>query len=265
MAAYFRHNQAHVHDYVTGPVYRYLLLVPGVFIPPFGLLFFAAMFRAVNRRGLLFWATMSFLLVHSLVPQKQERFLLPIFPELALLGVVGLADWSRSVGPRLAKWMRRGWVFFWAVNLPVLALVVFHYGQAARIEPLLEVYHRADARALVADMTEQAPGLPLYYLDGGDLRRSIPVYHVKTVEEFPGVASLLADSVGTVAGSVYVVVFTSRRLPEHLERLASVFGPVEVVRHVRPGPVERALRALNPRYHHSKESWLVRVRPLGVR
>lgn len=264
MAAYFQHNRAHVYDYVTGPIYRYLLLVPGVFLPPFGLLFFAAMFRSINRRGLLFWATMSFLVVHSLVPQKQERFLFPIFPELALLGVVGLADWHRSAGPRLANWIRRGWVLFWAVNLPVLALVLFHYGQAARIEPLLEVYHRADARALVADLTEQAPGLPLYYLDGGNPNRNIPVYRVKTVEELPRVAALLADSAGSGCGSVYMVVFTAGRLPEHLERLADAFGPIEVVRHCRPGPVERVLRALNPRYHHSKESWLVRVRPRAV-
>jgi hypothetical protein len=261
MAAYFRHNRAHVFDYVTGPVYRYLLLVLLVFLPPFSIPFFAAMFRRVNRAGVLFWATMSFLLIHSLVPQKQERFLFPIFPELALLGVAGLAEWRRSAGPRLAGWIRRGWVFFWAVNLPVMAMCLFHYGQAARIEPLLEVYHRADARALVADLTEEEPGLPLYYLDGGDPRRSIPVYRVKTAGDFPGVAAELAASVGSAARglSVYVVIFTSGRLSEHLERLSLSFGPVEVVRHCQPSLMDRALRALNPRHNRSKESWLVRV------
>ncbi len=265
LAAYFEHNRVHRYDYVIGPLYRYLLLVPGFFIPPFGLLLFVAMFRAVNRRGLLFWATMSFLAIHSLIPQKQERFLLPVFPEMALLGVVGLADWGRTTGPRLAGWIRRGWVFFWVINLPVAALALFHYGQAARVKPLLEIYRRADARALIADLTEQAPGLPLYYLDGGDPERSPPVYRVTRAEEFPEIAARLSDPSSVGRGSAYLVVFTDGRRDDHPHQLPAAFGSLEVIDHYPPVPLERVLRTVNPRYHQGKESWLWRVRPTATR
>jgi hypothetical protein len=252
--AYLGHNRMHVHEYVTGPWYRTLLLVPAAFLPPFGILFVAAMFRLARRSGPLFWATAVFVVAHAVVPQKQERFLLPIFPELALLGTGGLVCWARGAGRGWVGARRAGWIYFWSVNLLLLPFGLFHYGQRARIEPFLAIHRRGDARELVVDMTEEAPGLPLYYLDGGDSAKRIPVFRIRTEAEMDAVRDSPSDR--SAPGRTYVIVFSSGRLPEHLDRLRRGLGPVRIVDHFPPGPVDRALRALNPRYNKCKESWL---------
>jgi len=260
--AYLRFNRAHLHEYVTGPWWRTVLLVPAAFLPPFGLFFFAAMFRAARHGGVLTWATAVFLIAHAAIPQKQERFLLPIFPELALLGTLGLVLWVRArrqgaqPSPARARWYRRGWAVFWGMNLLLLPLGLIHYGQRARIEPLLEIYRRGDAGAVVADLTEEAPGLPFFYLDGGDPGRSVPVHLIRNPEEMARARAGLAALGPEADRPVYVVIFTAARLPEHLERLQSDLGPVRILRHFAPGPVDRGLRRLNPRHNKSKESWL---------
>ncbi len=261
VVVYIRYNRAHLYSYVNGPWYRFLLLTLGAFWPPFSLLFCAAMFRAVRRQGLLFWATAAFITAHSIVPGKQERFLLPVFPELALLGATGLADWTARAGPRFRRLVRIGWIWFWAINTPLLALTLVHYGQKARISPFLDIYRRGDARAVVMDLTEEAPLLPWYYLDGGQKGRMPAILELRQPEDYAAARRALGVDLRRSAGAdsakqVYVVIFTVGRIQDHLAELERELGPVRIIDHSSPDPIEWALRALNPRFNKSKESWL---------
>ncbi len=252
---YIEHNARNAYGYVVGPWYRYLLLVLGIFVPPFSIFCIYASGRYIKKLGILAWAVLPFFVVHSLVPGKQERFLLPIFPALALMFVLAIRHWQLEHGETSKQWIRYGWRWYWAVNVVLLIGALTHYGQRGKIEPLIGLYEQGDAKSVLFDLTERGrrTDLPLYYLDGGGVR-AMP-------EVFQAVDAAEIDSLAAVSGTAkldYAVVFSSGKFEEHRAMLEKRLGPIEIIRHTGPTLIEMALLFLNPKYTHSRESWLCR-------
>jgi hypothetical protein len=257
---YIQHNLAHSRDYIVGPWYRYLLLLIGLFIPPFSFLFLAATVRWAKRFGVLTWAALAFLIVHSIVPGKQERFILPIFPLLALMGTAGISFWQES-RPSLRPWIRWGWRWFWGINAVLLILTIFNYSQKARIASFIYLYERGDAKGVVVDFTERGTLLPLYYLDGADPSRPRPhVYRAYTPADFDTLRLRYLGKTGPpVVPLNYVIIFSQGKLEEHLKVINEHLGRAEVLTHISPSLVDRVLLWLNPKYNHTKEVWVCRL------
>lgn len=256
LVRYLEHNAIHAYDYVVGPWYRYLLLVLGIFVPPFSLLCLYASGRYIKRLGLIAWAVLPFFIVHSLVPGKQERFLIPIFPEIALMFVLALWHWRRECSKNWSRWIGYGWKWFWVVNAVLLIGALTHYGQRGKIEPLVGLFEEGDAQSVLFDMTERGrrTDLPMYYADGGGVRTMPEMFQATRIEEI--------DSLVSVNGAGawdYVVIFSRNEFDQHLQMLEQRIGPLEVIRHTGPTLVETFLQTVNPKYTHSRESWLCRT------
>jgi hypothetical protein len=102
----------HVRSYVTNPFYVHFTTILLAFIPPFSFLLIWWIVLSRKKLTIMFWATLTFLLVHWLIPQKQERFLLPILPEIIVLGLVGAGE-SVLQGKKWVVWF---WRWLWSVN-----------------------------------------------------------------------------------------------------------------------------------------------------
>jgi len=76
---YVRYNLTHKNAYIHGDWFNYILVLSGMLIPPFGLLLFAGMFNTRKKLLILFIPTIIFFAFHSYFPNKQERFIFPIF------------------------------------------------------------------------------------------------------------------------------------------------------------------------------------------
>lgn len=258
--AYVQHNLTHSRDYVVGPWYRYVILLFGILIPPFSILFLAAIVRWARRFGVLTWATVSFLIIHSAVPGKQERFLLPLFPLLAVMGAAGLRFWEAS-RPSLKPWIRRGWIWFWSVNTVLLLAALFNYSQKARVASFVYLYERGDAKGVVVDFTEQGTLLPLYYLDGADPTRPRPeIYEAYSPTDFDSLRLRRQGRIGPAVGPLdYVIIFSRGKLEEHLKMIEEHLGRVKILAHISPSLADWILERLNPKYNHSKETWVGRL------
>jgi 4-amino-4-deoxy-L-arabinose transferase-like glycosyltransferase len=263
LVRYFEHNAAHAYSYVVGPWYRYLLLIFGVFIPPFSFLFVAGMGRWAPRLGVIPWAAGAFLLIHSLVPGKQERFLIPIMPLLIIMGAVGLQFWYDRGKTRLRRWIKVGWVFFWVVNIPLLVLGSLNYANKAKVEPLVRLYERGDVTGVVVDATETGKRilLPEYYLDGADPHRAgAGLIQVLRTDDLDSLRTHLAARSDSAAPAPnYVLIFTRDRCDAHVAMIGKHLGRVEILEHIGPSLAEEVLRFLNPRYHQSREVWIGRL------
>src|SRR5258705_197722 len=85
--------------YPSSPPWHYVLTLLAALIPPVSVLLLAAAVRGGRQVPLIGVATLAFLLSHSLIANKQERFLLPILPLLLILVVAGLPGLAPLVAP----------------------------------------------------------------------------------------------------------------------------------------------------------------------
>ena len=110
------------------PMPAYLWFMAGLF-PPFGIALLLALLLFWWRfpRHLLTWATLPFVLVHSLIGHKEIRFLFPILPAATLCAVLLLAAppparrWERFTARLMGVlWLARA---TWGVNAVALLLL----------------------------------------------------------------------------------------------------------------------------------------------
>ena len=146
--------------YPTSPPWHYVLTLLAALIPPVSVLLLAAAVRGGRQVPLIGVATLAFLVSHSLIANKQERFLLPILPLLLILVVAGL-PW---LAPRIAPVYRGMWWYFWIVNSALLLVLTFSFAKKDRVAPLLFVYHRHDATGVLVAQYNESFGVPEYYL-----------------------------------------------------------------------------------------------------
>jgi len=146
--------------YPTSPPWHYVLTLLAALIPPVSVLLLAAAVRGGRQVPVIGVATLAFLVSHSLIANKQERFLLPILPLLLILVVAGL-PWLTA---RIAPAYRGMWWYFWIVNSALLLVLTFSFAKKDRVAPLLFVYHRHDATGVLVAQYNESFGVPEYYL-----------------------------------------------------------------------------------------------------
>ncbi|MBI5022027.1 MAG: glycosyltransferase family 39 protein [Ignavibacteriales bacterium] len=155
----------HTSGYPAGPPWRYLLTLTAIFIPPFSILFLYSTFRGGRTFSLLGISTLSFFIAHSIIANKQERFLLPIIPVLIILGVAGMSkikEWFMK--KNLLKFYRGLWIYFWILNSILLTLTLFHYGKKDRIEPFVFIQSQHNATGIIIVQYDYEFLVPSYYL-----------------------------------------------------------------------------------------------------
>ncbi len=102
LQGYVLYNQANAYNYINGPWYNFLLIVPLALAPPAGIVLFLSWFGLWKKVPQLFWPGFLFLVFHSAFPNKQERFIFPLLPFVALGGIIFLFSQYTQSG----KWMR---------------------------------------------------------------------------------------------------------------------------------------------------------------
>lgn len=130
LKAYLDENAGGAAQYGASPWYNTWLLVLGVTLFPFSLVFFRAARYWVVRHAPLALCLFFFVLIHSMVAHKEERFMYPIF---GLLLIALAYVWSVN---RHDVWTRRLYqpvfLFVTILGLPIATLV---NSQAGEIEP----------------------------------------------------------------------------------------------------------------------------------
>lgn len=238
--AYLRFNSdpANIAHFPRGPWHQYLGTLAGLLIPPTSLLLLWGFVRSARTAPRVFWPTLAFLVLHSAYPGKQERFLLPVLPLVLVLGAVGAA--AEAWAPRHPRVWRGLWVWFWAVNLVLLAVFTTDFSKRALVAPLTFLRERGDVRALLVDKSQGGPPyVPRFYLG-----RRVPVALLEPR------ASL--EALGAAAGRNprpnYAIIEGDADLEGREARLRASFPRLELVASFEPSLVDRVLTRLNPRF-----------------
>ncbi len=151
--------------YPAGPPLRYLLTLLATFIPPFSILFLISAVRGGKTFIILGISVLAFLIAHSVIENKQERFLLPIIPILIILALAGfnsMRQWFQKIN--LSKIYKYNWIYFWVFNTILMVFFIFHYGKKDRVEPLVYINDKQDAAGVLIAQFSYSFLVPDYYL-----------------------------------------------------------------------------------------------------
>ncbi len=142
---YVTYNMANAYNYIVGPWYNYILLFAGILVPPVSLFIFWGMGKSFKKYLIVVLPALCFFIFHSYFPNKQERFVLPCIPFFIMAGMAG---WT-MVEQQSAFWLSRKkllkgcWIFFWSVNLLLLAIFTPGATKIARVDVMSYLYtHR---------------------------------------------------------------------------------------------------------------------------
>ena len=243
--AYFSYNATHSTHYTTGPWYIYVLLAIGVFIPPTSLWLLAGYLRTWKRQALLFWPVLVFLLIHSLFPNKQERFMLPVAPVILLLGVIGWRESERQSAPaRSRQFLFRGLrVWFWIVNTLLLGLATLTYSKRATVETFTYLSNQPAARSILVDCADAStPALPLFYLG-----KELPIFYLHPRQS---VADLQAEiALARSPAPTHVIFIGDNNLVERSRRLQAWLPRLKREQTIPASLTDQWLYSLNPKHN----------------
>jgi hypothetical protein len=142
-------------------------LVAGIFIPPISL-FLLFGFLKSYKKWILFLPSLIFFAAHSYFPNKQERFVLPIFPFIIMLGLMGWNEFKMqsSFWNRNEKLENGFWKFFWILNLFLLIVITPTYSKRNRVEAMLYIRSKGDVKNLMIEDSNRDGALmsPMFYL-----------------------------------------------------------------------------------------------------
>ena len=242
---------------IPGPWYRYLILLFALFIPPFALVFLGSVFQKhlIGRHLILWSATILFIVGHSMIVNKQERFMIPILPELIVLGCVGLFYLYTSVYASRRRRTAIRWLIGSAVVINLILLVPFtvNFGKRGAVEPMVYLSKQSDAKHILLDATERRLFVPYSYWNY-DRSGAVALFAPGDLD-----SAIAQGRLSRLDPPQYAVIFTDNGLKEHLANLRAKLGEYEPVFHGKPSLIDDFANRLNPRYNRRNESWVVRL------
>ena len=285
VVGYFTHNVDNAYNYITGSPFKFLLTTFGFLVPPVSLMLMWGYVRTWRVEPKMFLAVLVFFIAHSAFPNKQERFILPMYPLLVILGTIG---WNQFV-TRSAFWQknlkleRGGWKFFWAANLLAATALAVTFTKRDRVEPIYHLSTKQDVRSVIVESSSRSvKQVPVYYLgrkaaDYSDFEKGniLGMNRWKTSkeyleEDFPFVFSIGANkSVEDLKREMlqvekkpnYVIFKGTENLPKRKERLAPLFPGQEFVleRTIEPSTFDILLHKLNPKKHRDETAFIFKI------
>ncbi len=235
-------------------IFIYPAVLIGFFIPPLSLILFVlAAAKQFWMEHKLLLSSLSFILIHSLVAARQERYMLPIVGAVMVL-VVLVIWWQYTSGGILFRHRKTFYAlaaFTVSVNVILLVPFTVDYAHKGVVEPLVRI-ERLNSHPTVLFMTpERIRIFPLEYAGYSGLGR----YYVNRwddLEQFR-VDSTIVDSIE------YYIVYPNDELnlPGYLDSLQQFTGPLQPLFHVEPSLVDRILHAVNRKHNPNDEVWVL--------
>lgn len=244
LIAYVEYNLSHAYEYHTMPWYQYLTVLFGLLIPPVSVMLLFGFFRDWKRHFLLFFPVFLFLLMHSIFPNKQERFILPIVP---LLLVLGLSGWDHFVA-NSTFWQKRQqlhkglWTFFWVINITLLLLFTPMYGKKARVESMIYLQNYPETTYfLTEDINSNVLRFPPLFYAG-----NWPEYDYLLESDSPQNLAKTKSWNQTENQPQFVFFFQDKDLQKRVDSMKEILPTLEFETTIYPGNMDRFIHWLNP-------------------
>ncbi len=253
---YIQYNAMHSGEYIVLPWYNYLLLLIGI-LGPLGPFYFFGVFWKFRSYLPLFLGFLLFLVFHSAIPNKQERFLFTVLPAYFLLGSLG---WDRFV-QNARFWTRnpgigRGlWIAFWAINGIALLAFSTYFPKEALVRAMYSLNQAPEpVHSLLVDDVRRPDTLfvPRYYSG------QWPAIDVHTQQYDRSYLDSLYASRPSGLNPKTVLFIGDERLDERVAELRTLLPGLQFSRHFQANALDRFLHWLNE-HNRTEEVFIYRT------
>lgn len=244
LTEYVSYNFSHAYEYHTAPWYNYILLLAGLLIPPVSLMLIWGYLRNWKKYFILFFPVLLFIVFHSIFPNKQERFILPVIPLFIVLGLAGWEEWvnSSNFWKKNKSILTASWLFFWAINITLLFLFTPMYSKKARVESMsyLKGYSNIDY-FLIDDYGSNVLRFPpVFYTAQWPTYDTI--YKDITYKDF----SEQKDWSNLENQPTFVLFYKPDNLESRVDSLRQIFPELVYETTILPGFMDRMIHRINP-------------------
>lgn len=259
----YNSNPENIKQYIVLPWYNYALTLLGFLVPPLSLMLLFGFFRESKRVLVIVLPVTLFIVFHSIYPNKQERFLLPVIPLLITVGTVG---WYRFVkGSGFWQKMRPLhvglWVMFWTINIPALVYLTVSDSKSQKIEAMLWLYDQGDSRTFIQEFTQRgsAPMPPQHYSGNWT-----SYYPWNNTTDLANERLVLLDR-DSLQRPNYIIFVGKENLQARVDTLDALYGGITFRKNIAPGGTDILLNKLNPKYNSAEYLYIYQIRhPDGI-
>jgi hypothetical protein len=230
---------------------------------------------------MLFLGGILFFVAHSLFPNKQERFILPLFPLIMILGVIGWQQFVRQSNfwRKRRKLLAASWSFFWILNITVAVAMAFTYSKKSRVAPLVYLSRKPQLDGILLEFGNHSLKMPpVFYLGRmaaqaedfeQDPKRKWRNYKTGTPlpKDFVMMYSLNNDKpLSQLKAEIkpdytpdYIVVVGQDELEKRLRRVRQLYPNIRLEHTIAPSLYDQVLHLLNPRVHKDEHVRIYQV------
>lgn len=246
ISQYILYNSTHYEDYITMSWFQYLIVLTGLLIPPVSLFILFGYFRSFRKLIILFLPSIIFILFHSIYPNKQERFILPVIPMVIIAGVIG---WYKFYTNSMF-WIKRKNLyrnilrFFWTLNLTALFFVSPAATKKSRVDSMYFLNELNDVSGLLLERTTNYGCylMPRYY---NRMWRTPHLCYSK--DETSKYAGQNLEQIVRDKNINYCLFIEERDIEERLSKMKIYFPEMKFIEEFEPSYIDRLLHFLNPR------------------
>jgi hypothetical protein len=249
---YLRYNLTHSTEYTTGPFYRYILLLFGAFVPPISVFVLYYFFKDFRQKIIILFPLLVFFIFHSIFPNKQERFILPVVP---FVFIFGLATWLKNVnGSRFwgnhKTFYKVLWIIFWCINIPLLSIFTLNYGKKTRCESLYFLSKKDNVKGVFQITGKLGPFKPPeFYLN----KYGTPIIEIPVIDS-------LVKFGNSPQRPNYAIIYGESDM-EELRSESEKILRAKLIKEttVEPSIADYILFKLNPKYNKNQTATIFRI------
>lgn len=276
--SYFQYNAENAYNYSTGPFYRFFLTVIGFTVLPVSLFLLVGYVKGWKISKELMLAATLFFLIHSIFPNKQERFIIPFFPFFIILGVIG---WNQIVrkSNKYQIAIKGSWWFFWSLNIVATIALALTYSKKDRIEPLSYLSHQEDVQAVLIESSSNGiKHVPDFYLGGvaveysqlNETKFGLPAENaadamvvIHTRPAWKSLEDVRKEYTDTGIKPNYVIFKRKEALEARKQEILELFENQRLVEmeKVTPSFFDLLLHKMNPRVHKEEVNYIYKLEP----
>lgn len=244
--AYIEYNIANRGNYPNGPWYNYFLVVGGFLVPPISLFLLFGYFRSWKKYTLLFLPSFLFFTFHSIFPNKQERFIMPMLPFVIVLGCIGWNEFitTSKYWQKHQRILKGCWIFFWVLNLIALPVVSTMYSKRSRVESMYYLYDKKDLKNFMVEESYRGDvtQTPLFYTG----RWNFPVREISNKYSIYQDYLALKDNKAALVHPNYVLFFGAQDIDERVAKFKKFYPTTTYETTIEPSYLDLLVCKLNP-------------------